>query len=337
MPLPLIVPIAIGVAGLVGVGKAGKAVYDNSKAKEINTTAAGKVEEADSRLQSSREGCQQALSTLGHKKALTLTHNVKDFLDVFGQIKNVDFRHDGNLGDLALKDFDIKMLDEMAKEVSFVLASGLGIGGGAVSGALTAFGAYSATMAFAAAGTGTAISTLSGAAATNATLAWLGGGTLASGGFGVAGGAMVLNVLVAGPALLIAGWYMGAKAESNLNNAKGNMAEAERFVADVDKAIAMTDGIATIADMASQVFSQVCKTSRRQLVALRHVVQEQGTDYAQYDQQGRMTVLRNVKLVQLIKALLDTPILNESGELLGDAESNFLAIREQFNAATQTS
>lgn len=50
------------------------------------------------------------------------------------------------------------------------------------------------------AGTGTAISTLSGAAATKATLAWLGGGTLAAGGFGVAGGAVVLSVIGVGGA-----------------------------------------------------------------------------------------------------------------------------------------
>lgn len=45
---------------------------------------------------------------------------------------------------------------------------------------------------FGAASTGTAISTLSGAAATKATLAWFGGGSLAAGGFGVAGGGIVL-------------------------------------------------------------------------------------------------------------------------------------------------
>lgn len=43
------------------------------------------------------------------------------------------------------------------------------------------------------AGTGTAISTLSGVAATRATLAVLGGGTLAAGGLGIAGGAVVLG------------------------------------------------------------------------------------------------------------------------------------------------
>ena len=50
------------------------------------------------------------------------------------------------------------------------------------------------------ASTGAAISTLSGAAATKATLAWLGGGTLAVGGLGVAGGVVALGVIGVGGA-----------------------------------------------------------------------------------------------------------------------------------------
>lgn len=82
------------------------------------------------------------------------------------------------------------------------IASSLLEGGvtGAASGALAAFGAYSAASALATASTGTAISALSGVAASNATLAFFGGGSLAAGGLGMAGGAAVLGGLVAGPA-----------------------------------------------------------------------------------------------------------------------------------------
>ncbi|MBU6213820.1 MAG: helix-turn-helix domain-containing protein [Actinomycetales bacterium] len=80
-------------------------------------------------------------------------------------------------------------------------ASGVGAAvGGAASGLLASWVTASAV-----ASTGTAISTLSGVAATNATLAWLGGGTLAAGGLGVAGGTLVLASIVTLPALIIAG------------------------------------------------------------------------------------------------------------------------------------
>lgn len=76
-----------------------------------------------------------------------------------------------------------------------------GAGAGLAAGTSVAFMAPTAAMwiatTFGTASTGTAISALSGAAATNAALAWLGGGTLAAGGGGMAGGTAFLAL--AGP------------------------------------------------------------------------------------------------------------------------------------------
>ncbi|MDF5718281.1 MAG: hypothetical protein PUP93_31545 [Rhizonema sp. NSF051] len=54
-------------------------------------------------------------------------------------------------------------------------------------------GAITVATSVGVASTGTAISTLSGAAATNAMLAWFGGGAIAAGGGGMALGAAVLG------------------------------------------------------------------------------------------------------------------------------------------------
>jgi len=51
--------------------------------------------------------------------------------------------------------------------------------------------------------TGTAIGSLGGIAAHNATLAWFGGGALAAGGGGMAAGALVFGGMVAIPVLLV--------------------------------------------------------------------------------------------------------------------------------------
>ena len=58
---------------------------------------------------------------------------------------------------------------------------------------IAGMGTMAAISAFGTASTGTAISTLSGAAATNAILAWLGGGSIATGGGGAALGSVVLT------------------------------------------------------------------------------------------------------------------------------------------------
>lgn len=84
----------------------------------------------------------------------------------------------------------------------------LQIGGAAIGGAIVTSGLFTAAYLFGTAGTGVAISSLSGAAATNATLAWLGGGTIAAGGGGmVAGTALVAT----GVGIAVIGATLAAK------------------------------------------------------------------------------------------------------------------------------
>ena len=99
--------------------------------------------------------------------------------------------------------------------------------------ALVAFGTSTplmvATVGFlgAAASTGTAITALSGAAATNAALAWLGGGTIAAGGGGMAAGTMVMAAAATGGAAIAAGgiaWF-GYMIYKKVN-APANVSEA---------------------------------------------------------------------------------------------------------------
>jgi transcriptional regulator with XRE-family HTH domain len=107
-----------------------------------------------------------------------------------------------------------------------------GVGGAAVGSAVggaAAYGTFVAVASFGTASTGAAISGLSGIAATNATLAALGGGTLAAGGAGVAGGTMVLAGIVAAPALILA-------AGGLIWMAKRNRRQQLEFAAKLDEA-----------------------------------------------------------------------------------------------------
>jgi hypothetical protein len=87
------------------------------------------------------------------------------------------------------------------KELNEARKSAVGAGAGVAGGMAVASLAPSAAMwiatTFGTASTGTAISTLSGAVATKAALAWLGGGAIAAGGGGVAAGNALLAL--AGP------------------------------------------------------------------------------------------------------------------------------------------
>jgi len=101
---------------------------------------------------------------------------------------------------------------------------------GAVAGVSTALGAWALAGAIGTASTGTAISTLSGIAATNATLAWLGGGSLAAGGLGMAGGTVVLGGLVAIPILAVTGLFQHLSANKKIKALRGEEIKIAEYI-----------------------------------------------------------------------------------------------------------
>ena len=92
---------------------------------------------------------------------------------------------------------------ELASARKTAVGAGAGVAGGMAVASLTPSAAMWIATTFGTASTGTAISALSGAAATNAALAWLGGGVLAAGGGGMTAGSAFLAL--AGPI----GWGIG--------------------------------------------------------------------------------------------------------------------------------
>lgn len=101
---------------------------------------------------------------------------------------------------------------------------------GTASGISTAFGAWALVGNLGTASTGTAIHALSGAAAYNATLAWLGGGSLAAGGGGMALGTVVLGGIVVIPALAVTGLFNHLSANKKIHNIKEKEVEALKMI-----------------------------------------------------------------------------------------------------------
>jgi len=91
---------------------------------------------------------------------------------------------------------------------------------GTVAGVSTALGTWALVGTYGIASTGTAIGTLSGAAASNAILAWLGGGSLAAGGGGMAAGTVVFSGLVAIPVIAITGLFQHLAANKKIKELK---------------------------------------------------------------------------------------------------------------------
>ncbi|WP_304350227.1 hypothetical protein [Comamonas testosteroni] len=316
MPIPIIIGVAAGAAALYGAVKGVSGAMDQSKAKDINADARSIADEANASVEEKRQTTSKVLEKYGKRKITAFDGVISDFIHTFGRLKNVDAIHTPELQSLGVSDFSGQSLTDLRNDYQALKDAGFGLGAGLGSGAALAFGAYNGTMLLAAAGTGTAISSLSGVAATNATLAWLGGGTLAAGGGGIALGTMVLGGIVAGPALAIFGHIMGNKGEEALNNAHGNMEQARTIRDEAKLTVAKLQAITQVSTLASEIFQQVTIQLRRSVDNLAEVIAQEGANYQKLTPGSKKIVIEAVKFAQLIKAMIDTPILDKDGSLV---------------------
>jgi len=311
------VPIIIaGAVGLYGVIKGVSGAIDHKNARGINTDAKSMVDSANRKVEKQRQSTNAVLEDYGSRKLRAFNGVITEFITTFGRLKNVESIKTPELDKLNIGDFSTVSLNGLRNDYQLLKDSGLGLGAGLGGGAALAFGAYNGTMLLATASTGTAISTLSGAAATNATLAWLGGGTIAAGGGGMAMGAMVLGGIVAGPALAIFGHIVGNKGEEALNNAYSNLEQAQTIREQATLMCSQLEAIQNVTSLANGTFSKISGLLRHSVRGLKNVIDTNGEDYEQFSSECRETVFRSVKFAQLLKAMIDTPILDKDGNLV---------------------
>ncbi len=121
---------------------------------------------------------------------------------------------------------------------------------------------------------------------------------------------------LAAPALAVLGFFIGSQGSEALANAESNMERARTFRSEMDKTVEQLSAIQDVTTLANSTFSKVSSLLRRAVHDVQNQIDTQGDDYQAYSQEGREAVLRSVKFAQLIKAMIDTPILDESGNMV---------------------
>ncbi len=178
----------------------------------------------------------------------------------------------------------IKCRDEKRRDLNFAVKtqtlhkverfnagmnSAISVGVGSVAGGTMAVGAWSLVTLIGSASTGTAISGLSGAAATNATLAWFGGGALTAGGAGMAGGMTVLGGIVAIPLVYFAAKSTHKKAKE-VEDAKLNVEEA---ILNLRRQLEPLPSILEIVEARRRETERLCSELVAKIVELKEVIQ----------------------------------------------------------------
>lgn len=320
MPIPLLF-IGIGAAaGAFGVGKSIKAGVDQKEANRTNERADDIIQEASKKIETCRKNCGTAIDNLGKRKIQILDESIKPFIAEFEKLNHVELSESKGLNELQKMVLDQKNFTELKELQSMATSMVGGLASGAMAGALTAFGAYGAAGALATASTGTAIASLSGAAATNATLAFFGGGSLAAGGLGMAGGTAVLGGLVAGPALAVLGVVVGAKASANLDKAYSNLSKAKEFKEEMDTASALCIGIRKRASMFNRFLVSLNSIFEPLIYEMTNIIEKRGTDFRNFSDNEKRVVAEAMAMAGAIKSILDTPILDDEGNLTPESD-----------------
>ncbi len=321
MPIPLLFIGIAAATGATGLGSTVKAGFDQHKANALNENANARMEAAAVRLDNLRLQCGHALEELGREKLFVLNNSMKQFLKSFTQIKNVDFTESEGLKEISKLHIDQAEFESLKELSNFSGSLAAGSVAGAAGGAITALGAYGAAATFASASTGTAISALSGAAASNATLAFFGGGSLASGGLGIAGGTAVLGGLVAGPALLVMGLITGKQAGKSLENAKINAAQATEYCEQLETGATQCIAIRRRTMLFYSLLAQLDAYYLPQIHEMERIIREEGVDYSRYKPDSKSAIARAASVAVTVKSILDTPLLTASGELTEESRT----------------
>ena len=231
MPLPFILTGAAIAAASYGAKKGYDGYQDKTEANEILDSAKKKYENQKTSFDSINEQTTNSLTQLGELQ-LKVGEDFKAFRTIAETL--LEKLNESGSKDIVI-DFPQQKLNKIDGLVLSTTAYLGKVAGAGVAGAAAAYAVYGGVMALAAASTGTPIAALSGAAAYNATMAAIGGGSLAAGGFGMAGGAMVLGSVVAAPVIVIAGWAFASHAEKALIDARNTRDEVNDAIEKMQK------------------------------------------------------------------------------------------------------
>lgn len=322
MPLPLI-PVLLGGAALAsaafGAKKGYDAYNDSQEAKEYGERSERLSGKIQTKLDSARRSTNATLEELGRLQMDIVNGTIDRAVKLISKLK-IERSSLSNRGQV--------QYGEIGKFVTNVHNFRIAIDGmlaSAGGGALAGFGAFGAVGSLATASTGTAIGGLSGVAATNATLAWFGGGSLAAGGLGMAGGMAVLGGVVAGPAIAIGGWFMASIAEEKKEKARSLYRLVQTWDEYADGEIECLEHIRNRCNEKREALKELDKKLDENLEMMYAMFEEYNFSLRAFPNPDKALELVDTAIyqpAQAINKLIDAPILSKDDEITQELQKH---------------
>ena len=305
----------IATTGAVGAANAVSGVNKRIKASDIKQEAMSDYHEERGKLEKTQNSTNKKLEELGELKVKAWGEGYPRFCEMYSKVKLPP----NSKGEVALEG-NLSLTPEDLREIR---ALGIGIkeavqtgAAGYVAGSLVGLAAQSGAASMAVfASTGTAISSLSGAAATNATLAQLGGGALGSsaGALGVAGGKAVMTGLTAAPLLMVEGILFNVKGNKVLDSAYDIKWEADKAVGTMKSMESELRKLSRLSQKVQDELQQLYDVYLRLIVQAERTV-ERTTQYVDFTATEKLNFQKTCLAIKLISVLSKQDLLDKAKE-----------------------
>lgn len=294
-----------------------QAVEDRKKSIQTREEADLLKTEIESTNEAIREDLNETLEGFGKYRLESLRDSVGRFLHCLEKMnqkskgKEYEF-----LTEIDIQAEEIKEMETVDMGASDALRT-LAVGGGFAAVGLmgTPVVVTTAVTAMASASTGVAISSLSGAAASNAVLAWLGGGAISAGGGGIAAGTVVLGAVTAtatiGLAVVAVGTLASRFYAKKNTEAEAYLAEVKLWAEQTQASWTVLAGVKTRINELHEVTAELVERCRTELDKLEAIIPIFDNDNSEHVKTFQQCAL----LAKSMSELAMTPILDEDGNI----------------------
>ncbi len=305
-------------AAVFGAGAHMTAKETNEKAQKVIEQAKEEYEQAKNILEKAQKDTEKALLVLGYSKKNVLETSFEQFCRAYERVKHIQVSESigiSEISKLIIDEKEVVQLREMSNIYQSVFSSSVA---GAATGTVVALAASGALPAV----TG-ALSTAGAALFTG----HIGAAATMAGSALSAATAITPLAAIAAPALLFSGISANIKADENLEKAKTMYAEVEVAIEKMDTSEVLCKAIEKKAYMFNDLLFELYPMFSKCTALLDSVTSKKKGVFKKKQITAEDLTKEELNLIAVtralagaVKAVIDTPILNEEGEI--SVESN---------------
>ncbi len=328
MPIPFLLAGAAVAAGAIGALGHKEAKETNERAERMCNDAQELYENSKRSLELSKNEMEKSLLKLGNTKKKTLDSSMSQFIESYGRVKDIEFEESiglNEISNLRISSQDIVELVNMSNIYDSTIKSGAA---GAATGAI---------ITLAASGSLPIITSTLGAAGTALAIGEVGMAASLAGSAISLGAAMTPLTAIAAPVVMFTGISASIKADENLEKARAMYSQATAASEEMKISQTLCESISERSYMFDALLIELDKifsgcTALLDGVTRRKmgIFKNKKVSYNDLTLEEKKLLMVTGSLAKAVKTIIDTPMLNEDGNLSFKLERVYNDIKKQL-------